>query len=166
MYLQRSADARVAGVCILNPWVRTTATLARAQVKHYYGRRLLERAFWTKLLRGGVDIGGALGEFAGKIRAARKPASREDDMGFQVRMAAGLRGFRGSTLLVLSGRDLTAKEFVEFVAVDPSWAGILDSGGIERVDLADADHTFSSAAWRDAVERVTLRWIEGIPVNP
>ena len=157
MYLQRTGDPRVAGVCILNPWVRSAATLARTQVKHYYGQRLLQREFWSKLLRGGINITGALGELAGKLRTSvGGRAAPAADMSFQTRMANGLREFSGTVLLVISGRDMTAKEFEEYAASDPDWSGLVDPTRLARYDVPDADHTFSSAVWRARVEEATL----------
>ena len=157
MYLQRTGDPRVAGVCILNPWVRSAATLARTQVKHYYGQRLLQREFWSKLLRGGINITGALGELAGKLRTSvGGRAAPAADMSFQTRMANGLREFSGTVLLVISGRDMTAKEFEEYAASDPDWSGLVDPARLTRYDVPDADHTFSSAVWRARVEEATL----------
>ena len=47
--MQATRDPRVAGLALLNPWVRSDAGLARARVKHYYrqrpdGTRLLAQA--------------------------------------------------------------------------------------------------------------------------
>jgi len=44
MYAHR--DPRVAGVAIVNPWVRTEDGIARAYLKHYYARKLVQAAFW------------------------------------------------------------------------------------------------------------------------
>ncbi len=41
---------------MLNPWVRSEASLAHAMVKTYYAQRLFERAFWTRLLSGQVPF--------------------------------------------------------------------------------------------------------------
>ena len=38
------------GLCLVNPWARSGATLASVQDKHYYRERLLQREFWTKLI--------------------------------------------------------------------------------------------------------------------
>ena len=160
LYVDRRQDARVAGVCILNPWVRSATTLARAQVKHYYGQRLFEREFWWKLLRGGVDIRGAIREFAGKLRLSSvKTEAQAGALPFQDRMASALRRHRGQVLLILSGRDLTAKEFIDHVASDPAWNGILQGDQVRRHQVDDADHTFSTAAWRSQVEQATVDWI-------
>ena len=160
MYLQRTGDQRVAGVCILNPWVRSAATLARTQVKHYYGQRMLQVEFWRKLLRGGIDVVGSLRELGGVLRsAAMERKVRRHDLPFQARMAAGLKAFTGSVLLVLSERDLTAKEFVDFAASEPAWAASLNSSRLTRCEIAESDHTFSSQFWRERVEEATVQWI-------
>lgn len=160
LYMDRRQDARVAGVCILNPWVRSATTLARAQVKHYYGQRLFEREFWRKLLRGGVDIRGAIREFVGKLRLSRvRTDAKAGTERFQDRMASALRRYGGQVLLILSGRDLTAKEFMDHAASDPVWSGVLRGDQIRRHHVEEADHTFSTAEWRAQVEAATVDWI-------
>lgn len=54
-------DPRVAGIVLLNPWVRTPAGEARAYLRHYYLRRLGERDFWRGLLAGKVKPAAAAG---------------------------------------------------------------------------------------------------------
>ena len=74
-------------------------------------------------------------------------------------MARTLREFPGRVLLILSGNDYTAKEFLEFAASAAPWHGILERPNIERINIANADHTFSSAAWRGAVSSATIEWL-------
>ena len=68
LYCQDTGDRRVSGLCLLNPWVRSDASLARAQVKHYYGQRLRlrQKEFWVKLLSGQVA---GVGRFGGRAQA-------------------------------------------------------------------------------------------------
>lgn len=162
LYLHERRDPRVAGVCLLNPWVRSEASLARTHVKHYYTRRLREREFWLKLLSGRV-AGRALGELWRNLRRARgeaPPAAARAAMPFQERMAEGWRRFDGSVLLVLSGDDYTAKEFLETCDGSPAWQALLRRAGTRRQDLAEADHTLSAQADRDAVANLTLDWLQ------
>src|SRR5437867_3128261 len=42
-------DARICGLVLANPWVRTEKGFARTMVKHYYVRRALELSFWAKV---------------------------------------------------------------------------------------------------------------------
>lgn len=157
LYWERSGDKRIAGLCLLNPWVRSAATLARTQVKHYYGKRLMQREFWVKLLSGKVAIGALTGflRSVGMSAGAKKAVER----GFQQRMADAWKAFPGPIMLILSGEDYTAKEFLECAGSDPAWAGTLAQRNVHRVDLAEADHTFSRAEWRGTVERWSLEWL-------
>ncbi|PLX75955.1 MAG: hydrolase 1, exosortase A system-associated [Azoarcus sp.] len=49
-----AGDMRVTGMVLLNPWVKTAAGEAKTYLKHYYLQRVLEPAFWKKLMGGGV----------------------------------------------------------------------------------------------------------------
>ncbi|TDP74624.1 hydrolase 1, exosortase A system-associated [Roseateles toxinivorans] len=158
LYWQTSRDSRVRGLCLLNPWVRSESGLARTHVKHYYGQRLLQGAFWRKLCRGGVGWG-RLAEFGANLvtMLRRKPSTSSPP--YQARMSLAWADFPGRILLLLSGKDLTAREFIEHAQGDPHWAGLLSLAKVSRQDLPDADHTFSSAAARQQVETLTLQWL-------
>lgn len=165
LYLQATSDARIAGVVLLNPWVRSDQSFAQAQVKHYYSGRLADPEFWRKLLRGRLPVVAALRSFAANLVTAFRRGKGVNDVAhgilpFQQRMAAGLDAFRGPVLLILSERDLTAKEFVEFVKSDRHWTELIERRNVQRVELPEADHTFSSAEWRNAVERTTAQWLD------
>ena len=163
MYQQSEEDPRVDGVVLLNPWVRSETGLAQTQVKHYYGQRLRQREFWLRLLTGKLHVMNSLGGFLRSLwTATRRPVASKPDGGtFRERMATGWKKFRGDVLLILSGRDYTAKEFLEYANTNPAWSGLLADGKVSRLDLIEADHTFSTAKWRVAVEDETLRWLAG-----
>ena len=156
------AGPRIAGLCLVNPWVRSEASLARTHVRHYYARRLMQPAFWSKLLRGGLGWSAVAGLF-GNVRAAAgaqaEPAHGGD---FRAAMAAAWAGFTGRILLVVSGADLTAREFDDSLRTDPRWRGALARPGVERCDIARADHTFSRSADRLAMEAAVLRWLGAV----
>jgi len=161
-FWQETQNPAIAGMVLLNPWARSDTTLAKAHIKHYYGQRLMEREFWRKLLTGGVAHVEALRSFASNLRSSLNGAGRVSNDGapvFQERMASALRSFPGAVLLILSGEDLTAKEFLEYAQASPSWQGVLQRPGIERHDLASADHTFSSPDAAREVEARTVAWL-------
>lgn len=158
MYLDSTQDARVAGLAMANPWARSAATLAQTHVKHYYWKRLRQREFWLKLLRGGVGLK-ALNTLGSNLKLARGAGKANDSRSFQDRMASGLRGFNGPVLLVLSGDDYTAKEFIEHSRNSALWAGLLDLPTLRTKALPEADHTLSTAAHRVDVETETLTWL-------
>jgi exosortase A-associated hydrolase 1 len=161
LYLDATRDPRVAGVVLLNPWVRSAATLAQAHVKHYYWQRLREKAFWLKLLQGGVGAS-AVRALAANLRLARGAGKATDSRSFQDRMAAGLRGFAGQALLILSGDDYTSKEFSLHAQASPAWTGLLDAPGLQLESFSEADHTFSAPDQAAKVEAATLNWLRRI----
>ena len=153
-----AGDVRISGIILLNPWVRSEVGLAKARLKHYYLARFFDRQFWRKFFLGGVSVRRAYGEL---LDAARRSLSksRPPVSSFQTRMAHGWRSFTGPILLILSGVDLTAKEFLAHAQTDPAWVGALDDARVARRDFDEADHTFSSAAWRERVENWCAEWI-------
>jgi len=156
LYLHEHPDPRVAGLCLLNPWVRSAASLARTHVKHYYGARLLQPSFWHKLASGRVGFD-ALRGLVRSVGAARAEPARGS---YQTRMAAAWRAFAGPLLLVLSGRDYTAREFTEYTSSAPQWRGLLTLPGVTTLQLPEADHTFSERSQQDAVENALLHWLD------
>ncbi len=178
MYVGRGAGSsargwaapHVVGLCLLNPWVRSQATLARTHLKHHYTQRLAQADFWRKLASGGLDwrksarelLGNlrqtlASGQWMGKGRGADHNPSAA--MPFQQQMAMAFKSFPGQILLVLSGDDYTAKEFLDCATSDPQWQSALQRPGLQRLDLPLADHTFSNQSWRTEVEQSILKWL-------
>lgn len=163
MYCEQSHDPRVAGLALLNPWVRSAHSLARTKVKHYYGQRLLQRGFWSKLVRGKVPLSALLG-LAGDVRTASQATSTFVPKGaFQQQMAAGWLAFSGPILLLLSEQDATAREFTEYTAADPAWQLALQRRQPTRVVVPGADHTCSTPGAKLAVETAMRTWLAGMP---
>ena len=74
-------------------------------------------------------------------------------------MLDGLLGHRGPLLLVQSGNDYTAREFDELLRSDSAWRAAMSAPGVQRVDVAEADHTFSNAGAMDSMLEATLAWL-------
>ena len=160
LYWLHSADASIAGLALVNPWVRSAATQARTRVKHYYLKRLGQAGFWHKLFAGKVKGLRAASELAGNLAGAvTSGASAQSGAGWLGEMARALNLFPGPVLLVLSGQDYTAREFSEWMRTVPALRGFEHGARVTRCDASDADHTFSTALWRAEVERATLAWL-------
>ena len=158
-------DRRVSGVALINPWVRTEAIQARAYLKHYYWRRLTDPSFLHKLAAGEfnfVQAGRSL--LANLVHALRRgPEGHSGEAAQQVslpeRMANGIRRFEGPVLIVVAGRDLTAREFDDATRSSKAWREILNSTRVRRHSLGAADHTFSRRVWRDQLTAWTWEWL-------
>ncbi len=155
-------DPRVLGQVALNPWVRTEAGEAQAYIQHYYRARLLSRAFWRKVLTLRFAPRRAAGDFLDKLRQSRRRGqgvAAADAGPLPQRLREAQLAFQGPTLLILSGQDLTAREYEDRVAESPPWQAWLDDPRVELRRLEAADHTFSRAVWRDQVADWTRDWI-------
>jgi exosortase A-associated hydrolase 1 len=141
------ADQRVRGLVLLNPWVRTPEGAARAMLHHYYLARLREVAFWKKVASGDLDFAAS----AAALRQNMRLAATERRALLPQRVVRSLAAFKGHVMVVLSGDDLTASEFAQLMARHNVRA--------KRLDIGDANHTFSSQKWRTQVAEASANWI-------
>ena len=151
-------DARVYALILLNPWVRSSAGLARATLRHYYLPRLLQGAFWRKLAKGGLQPGASLASLRQVAAATRQVAAPDNDAPAPALLRA-LTQFQGKVLLILSGDDLGAHEWTTLLASDAAWRAVTARSQWTQAQVDGANHTFSSAAWRAEVERLCVRWL-------
>lgn len=169
------ADARITASILLNPWVRSETGYAKTQLKHYYLQRLTSREMWSKIFRGRFQLIESLGSFFGTVRIATADSKSDDsntgnDPGSDPggnpladRMADSLAQYARPVLLIMSGNDLTAREFDDAVKASARWRKLVADGRMTRHDLPAADHTFSRRAWRDEVAAITVDWVGGLP---
>jgi uncharacterized protein len=154
-------DARVAGLALLNPWARSDAGQAEAYIKHYYLRRLTSGEFWRSVLTGKAQVLKAALELVRNLALARQAGAKSAPAtSFTVRMQRAAEAFKGFTLVVTSGNDLTAREFEAYCARSPAWHSMFERPTTERRRLEPADHTFSTGAWRGTVEQWTRDWLQ------
>jgi len=161
-------DRRVAGLVLLNPWVRTEAGESRAFLKHYYLKRLFSAELWAKIRRGEFNVAESLRSLSGMVKTVLTPTLQTQGAAttpseavrpLPERMANGLARFAGPVLIILSGNDLTAAEFNDTVTASAIWRRLLRQPRITRRDLPAANHTFSRREWRQQVMEWTLQWL-------
>ena len=156
-------DARVYALILLNPWVRSSAGLARATLRHYYLPRLLQGAFWRKLASGGVRTGASLASLrqaaAATLAQKHTQEAQEDDAPAPALLRA-LTQFQGKVLLILSGDDLGAREWQALLHGDGAWRAVAARAQWTQAQVDGANHTFASAAWRGEVEQLCARWLQ------
>jgi exosortase A-associated hydrolase 1 len=157
-------EPSVAGVVAVNPWARTPEVAARARLRHYYLDRLRSREFWHKALRGGLAVRESAGGFTQALRDLPAPPAQA---GFLERMHKGWMRLACPALFILSGRDLTAREFETWVKADRHRRARLENREATTiVALEDADHTFASSVWQDEVARATIEWMAALERQP
>ncbi len=166
-----SQDPRVRQIALANTWVRTDEVQAEAILKHYYIDRLRSREFWRHVITGGFDVGASFRSLVGVVRGywrgrkAKRQAIPDngladfDRLPLPAKTAEGLRRFRGPVLLLMSGRDLIAREFDEVTRTHDAWKGLLADPRVRRKDIADADHTFSKPEAKAEAQQTLVDWM-------
>lgn len=149
----------VSGAVLANPWVNTEETQAQAYLKHYYGSRILSLDIWKRVFKGEVNLKRSIGSVIGLVKKAFGAKKEAGEKPYPERMAEGFDRFAGETLLILSERDLVAREFEDVSTSRPEWSAFRTSTHVQRADIKDSDHTFSRDAWRDAVAAATTDFV-------
>ncbi len=168
--LHASADARVRAMVLVNPWARTESGQAQAYLKHYYRARLTSPELWHKILHGRFN---ALAALRSLLRQWRQAGGAGDNGGtggssattpelLPLRLQRAYERFSGPVLLILSEADLTAREFADLATPGSRWEALLLASRTTRIDLPDANHTFSTRLWREQVARACVRWLAGL----
>lgn len=155
--LYARSDARVSGLVLLNPWVRTDSGAAKATLKHYYRARLLDGGLWKKIASGRFDPRAAAASFMrllGAAKAAPAAGALPD------RMHDALAQFKGKALVILSGADLTAREFEDLTGASDKWRRLMKAPSITHKALPKADHTCSRREWHEQVAGWTGEWVQ------
>lgn len=163
--LHAAGRPEVFGLMLVNPWVWSEESSAETMVSHYYARRFFDRAFWARLLRGGVNPVAALRGFAravshavqGRLAGRSHPSSNAAS--YQDRMATALANFSGPTLIILSGNDLVARNFEDRANRDALWQGALGTQKVTIRHIEQADHTLSRGEWKNRLATWTIDWI-------
>lgn len=170
-------EPRIKGIVMLNPWVRTEDGHAETVIKHYYLKRLTERSFWKKVFRFEFDALESARSAAKLFRLARRSSTdgrsgpestaAGDDRSQPLpdRMLRGLANFKGQLMLVMSGRDIIAREFDQLLKRSPAWQTELAAHNTVRHELEYADHTFSSREWRDQVASWGVDWLRTVSAS-
>lgn len=156
----------VGTLLLINPWVHSSNLEARARIEGYYISRLRGKEFWKKLVTGKINVPKSLLSLGGYLLHFLKSAlTPETTMlrapGYVYRMLVGLRRFDGRVLVALSGNDLVAQEFRELVKMQGRWSDVMARDNIAVVDFPAADHSFTSADERRALERELCAVLQG-----
>lgn len=123
--LHAKPDDRVGGVVLLNPWVRSEASLAQTHIKHYLLRAAPDAPeFWRKLFSGKLRIVASLRELLRNARARPAVVNQREVIGklLSGQDGRGTAAFSGQTLLVLSGQDYRTRVHRLRGNANPAWS--------------------------------------------
>jgi len=158
-------DPRVSGLVLVNPWVRTVESEAKARLRHYYQSRLFDTDLWRKIARGNFSYAAAARSLWTSVERACRSAPRDvvddDTLSLPDRLHDSFSRFKGQVLLILSEHDLTAQEFSD-LAQSREWQTLIHSPRVQCFRLLGANHTFSSRELREKVAATTRKWLAQI----
>lgn len=165
--LYAPTDRRVAGLVLLNPWVRTEQGEAVTLVRRYYLRRVFDPDWWRRARDGEWRPLETLRGIGRAIRAIvlGRRTSGEQVRPLSERLAEGIERSGVPFSLVLSGNDLVALEFMDHALATAAWRRLTTTRLVSREDIVEADHTFSASRWRHRVEEVTASFVEAVEVG-
>lgn len=155
----------VDGVCLINPWLRSTHSLARTHLKHHYLQRWRQPDFWQKVVRGQVGWPQLRDLTLNVLHASRscpEAASSDHSPPFQERMRQGWHRFQGPRLVLISEHDTTGQEFESSVRQHPAWQLKAPANPPIWHALAQADHTCSTPQAHDALAQAISRWLASL----
>ncbi len=163
--LRQQQDARVAGLVLLNPWVRQQQSYAKTMVKHYYLKRLTSKEFWQKLGSGQFKALQSLTSLWQNIQQAQTKAAptshlieMSHEQNYVQHMQQSWQQLKAPVCVITSGEDLTAQEFIDLCQHDMQWQLLLQKA--QHHHLPAANHTFSTELWRQEVEQLTISVIK------
>lgn len=161
-------DARVSGLILVNPWVRTDAGQATTRLRHYYVQRLLSRTFWAKVLQGKVGLQAAIElkktvlRVLRKRRASSTPGSphvgHEHHAPLPERLGRLALRSKLPLAFALSQDDAVAREFEDQALSTPLWQKVVVNQLHARIDLPEADHTVSGPQAAALLCERTVAW--------
>ncbi len=158
-------DKRVSKLILLNPWVRTDTSLAKTYIKHYYRKRIYSRAFWKKAFLGSLNLKSSINSLIINIKQSLiknnslNSLNCNETENYVEKMINGLKNFKKPIMLILSGNDLTAKEFEKLMNDSHELQRIFSDEKSVLKRIEEANHTFSTRKWRDQVADWTHEWI-------
>jgi len=165
--LHGTTDHRVAGMVLLNPWVATEAGRARALLKGYYLPLLCRWRRWLAVLSSVARLKNALASIVQALIDSLRPRDREQTVpDFMITMLQNWTAFKGKTLVVLSGQDIDATAFDQFIAHTLGWGPLTEISATSVTRLRQADHTFTDRENRELMVSTVVDWLTGLAAPP
>jgi exosortase A-associated hydrolase 1 len=156
--LYARGDKRVAGLILVNPWIRMDQAVAKEHVRRNLSR-VLDRDFWHRIRNSEDGYKGAARSFITLTRnwidASRKrPPPTGQSLKDRLMDALGI--FQGPLQIILSGEDPATAIFQ--TAARERLHQLDRDGRLTMMTEPEANHVFSRSDWRAKLIDWTLDW--------
>ncbi|MCX7097487.1 MAG: hydrolase 1, exosortase A system-associated [Methylococcales bacterium] len=160
-------DPRVKGMVICNPWVSDEATQAQTVIKYYYLRRLQEKSFWLKIIKGQLNILNSITSILNLWQQSKLPKTTPQvsspeyhTLRYQDKMLEGFSRFPGKVLFIKEALSLTGKEFDMVVAASGRWQKALQRDTVTHTsDQVRKSDGYSLKAYSLRFVDDALQWL-------
>ena len=150
-------DQRVAGLILVNPWVRMEQAVAKAHLKKNLSR-VFDSEFWERIRKSEQGYAGAARSFLTLTRnffaSSKSPAGRP----LRDRLMDSLTKFSGPVEIILSGGDPATAVFQD--AAKEQLEALARSGRLTVHMEPEANHVFSRSDWRANLIDWSLDWVK------
>ena len=160
--------ANCIGFILINPWVRQEQSYARTMLKDYYLKRLTSVELWRKIFSGRVAITSFFREISRLLRQNWKSRSAPTEQtrlcvnatvdNFVQLMKNHWQQNVGKVMVLTSGQDLTASEFLNLCHSDPQFKALLAAADWRHAE--DANHTFASIDQQHWLEQQVCQFVD------
>jgi exosortase A-associated hydrolase 1 len=155
-----------------NPWVTTYETHSAAMKQHYLSR-LRDWSFWRKVFRFEYNLleyaaaslkklGAKTAAMWQRVTSSSAPSGSGNSGNFVDSMLDGFMRFEGPVLLLISGQSVASREFDELIKQDSRWDAACSRPSSKRLDLPEADQTFSDEYSRARVNEAIVDWMRDL----
>jgi hypothetical protein len=158
------ADPRVRGAVLVQPYSFTRP----GYTLEHYGRRLVTRSFWTRLLRGGVSPRQTAAELLRTLRPRPSGEADADDLSRSWRMPEPSAIVAAVTALLARGTDLlfvysrpSPAEYNYRTIIRPRIEGGGTAGRAQVETFTESDHTFMRLAHQARLVLRVVEWARG-----
>jgi exosortase A-associated hydrolase 1 len=146
----------VKGACLINPWVNTAQSEAKAYINHYYLNRLINKTFWIKLFSFKINVFRTIFEVIHKVSVSKNNSAKESDL--DTILLNRIDSSHCPILFIISENDITGQAFLTLLN-EPSWRKLIKLNKISSIIIKNADHTFSSHALTNQLLQESNHWI-------
>ena len=156
--LYARVDKRVAGLILVNPWIRMDQAVAKEHVRRNLSR-VLQAGFWHRIRNSEDGYRGAARSFVTLTRnwidaSQKRPPATEQSLKDKLMDALGI--FQGPLQIVLSGEDPATAIFQ--AAARDKMRELDREGRLTVMTEPEANHVFSRSDWRAKLIGWSLDW--------
>lgn len=153
--LYAAGDPRVAGLILVNPWIRMDQEVAKEHLRQNLAH-VFAPEFWQRIRKSEGGYLGAAKSFLVLTRNFLSTPKPPPGLALKDRLMEALTRFAGPVEIILSGGDPATAVFQD--AAKKQLEELEQQGRLTRHMEPEANHVFSRSDWREHLIAWSLEW--------